>query len=51
MVEQNAHLGLQLANSAYVLEGGRIVLEGVSSELLKSEKIIQAYIGIDSSKE
>lgn len=51
MVEQNAHLGLQLANFAYVLEGGRIVLEGVSSELLKSEKIIQAYIGIDSSKE
>lgn len=50
MVEQNAHLGLQLANSAYVLEGGRIVLEGVSSELLKSEKIIQAYIGIDTRK-
>lgn len=45
MVEQNAHLGLQLANYVFLLDGGRVKLEGTSEELSKSEEIIRAYIG------
>lgn len=45
MVEQNANLGFQLANYVYLLEGGRIRLEGTSAELSKKEEVIHAYIG------
>lgn len=45
MVEQNAHLGLQLANYVYLLDSGRVKLEGTSAELSKTEEVIQAYIG------
>ncbi len=45
MVEQNAHLGLQLASYVYLLDEGRVKLEGTGSELTKSEEIIRAYIG------
>jgi branched-chain amino acid transport system ATP-binding protein len=45
MVEQNAHLGLQIANYVYLLDGGRVKLEGTSDELSKSEEIIRSYIG------
>jgi branched-chain amino acid transport system ATP-binding protein len=45
MVEQNAHLGLQLADYVYLLDGGRVKMEGTSTDLSKSEEIIHAYIG------
>jgi len=45
LVEQNAHLALQLANRAYVLESGRVVLSGQASELLASEEMRRAYLG------
>ena len=45
MVEQNAHLGLQLADYVYLLDGGRVKMEGTQPELSKSEEIIRAYIG------
>ena len=45
LVEQNAHMALNTANRAYVLETGRIVKEGVSSELRESEEIRKAYLG------
>jgi branched-chain amino acid transport system ATP-binding protein len=45
MVEQNAHLGLQIANYVYLLDGGRVKMEGTSIELSESEEIIRAYIG------
>ncbi len=45
MVEQNAHLGLQLADYVYLLDGGRVKMEGTQTELSKSEEIIRAYIG------
>jgi len=45
MVEQNTQLGFQLANYIYLLEGGHIRLEGITAELSKSEKIVNAYIG------
>jgi branched-chain amino acid transport system ATP-binding protein len=36
MVEQNAHLGLQLAEYVYLLDGGRVKMEGTNAELSKS---------------
>jgi branched-chain amino acid transport system ATP-binding protein len=45
LVEQNAKKALQISDRAYVLELGRITLEGFSSELLDSEKVRNAYLG------
>jgi branched-chain amino acid transport system ATP-binding protein len=45
LVEQNANMALALADYAYVMETGTIVLEGPSSELKKDEKVIKAYLG------
>ncbi|SMB91930.1 amino acid/amide ABC transporter ATP-binding protein 2, HAAT family [Thermanaeromonas toyohensis ToBE] len=46
LVEQNAQLALEISNRTYVLEGGRIVLSGLSQELLNEESIKKAYLGI-----
>ena len=46
LVEQNADLALELSNHAYVLETGRITLQGDSSTLANDEYIKQAYLGI-----
>jgi branched-chain amino acid transport system ATP-binding protein len=43
--EQNAHYALKIASRAYVLQDGRIVLEGRSTELLESELVRKAYLG------
>ena len=45
LVEQNAHMALRIANRGYVLETGRIVLEGKASELLTNESVKKAYLG------
>ncbi|MBY9081073.1 ABC transporter ATP-binding protein [Paenibacillus sp. HN-1] len=45
LVEQNAHQALKIAHRAYVLETGRVVLEGDASELADSEEIKMAYLG------
>jgi branched-chain amino acid transport system ATP-binding protein len=45
LVEQNARLALQLSNYGYVMEVGKVVLEGVSAELSKDEGVKKAYIG------
>src|SRR5262249_23464832 len=45
MVEQNAHMALQLATRAYVLETGRIALEGAARALLDDERVKRAYLG------
>ena len=45
LVEQNAHMALNTAHRAYVLENGRIVAEGPSAELRESEEIRKAYLG------
>ena len=43
--EQNARKSLQYAQRAYVFETGRIVLEGLSQDLMKNENVIHAYLG------
>lgn len=45
LVEQNANKALQVANRAYVLETGRIVLSGSAQELLATDDIKRAYLG------
>ena len=45
LVEQNANMALSIANRAYVLETGKIVLSGDSQELSESEEIRKAYLG------
>ena len=45
LVEQNARMALELANRAYVVEGGRIVLSGTGDELLGNDQVRQAYLG------
>ena len=45
VVEQNAHIALQLAQTAYVLEVGRVALSGPSSELQEHESIRRSYLG------
>jgi len=44
-VEQNARMALQIANRAYVLENGSIVLSGTGAELMQSDEIKKAYLG------
>ncbi|MEB3861038.1 MAG: ABC transporter ATP-binding protein [Desulfurococcales archaeon] len=46
LVEQNIAQSLKIADYAYVLEQGRVVLEGTSSELLEKEDLVKAYLGI-----
>jgi branched-chain amino acid transport system ATP-binding protein len=45
LVEQNAHLALQTADRGYVLEAGRITIEGPAAELLADERVRMAYLG------
>jgi branched-chain amino acid transport system ATP-binding protein len=45
MVEQNADQALRMADRAYVMETGRIVLEGRASDLLRDDHVRRAYLG------
>jgi branched-chain amino acid transport system ATP-binding protein len=45
VVEQNAHIALQLAQTAYVLEVGRVALSGPSRELERNESVRRSYLG------
>jgi branched-chain amino acid transport system ATP-binding protein len=47
LVEQNAQAALALADRAYVIETGSVVLEGSADELSASEKVRKAYLGED----
>ena len=45
LVEQNAQMALSIADQAYVLETGRIVLKGKAEEVLHNPIVIKAYLG------
>ena len=45
LVEQNAHMALTVANRGYVLETGRVVLEGTAAELRDNAQVRAAYLG------
>jgi branched-chain amino acid transport system ATP-binding protein len=46
LVEQNVHLALAVAQRAYVLERGRVALEGQGRELMKNPLVREAYLGV-----
>ena len=48
LVEQNARKALALADRAYVLENGAVVLQGPARELSRNESVINAYLGGDA---
>ncbi len=50
LVEQNANAALRLAQRAYVLENGRIALEGPGADLAKNEAVRRAYLGIGARR-
>ncbi len=45
LVEQNAHLALEVSDRAYVLERGRVILEGSAATLLHHPQVQTAYLG------
>ncbi len=45
LIEQNANAALHIADVGYVLETGRIILQGPGKELLSNEEVKQAYLG------
>jgi branched-chain amino acid transport system ATP-binding protein len=46
LVEQNVAVALEISQYAYVLENGRIVMEGLGEELAKSDYIKKTYLGL-----
>ena len=45
LIEQNANMALKVAHKAYVIETGKITMEGTGAELLANEEIKEAYLG------
>jgi branched-chain amino acid transport system ATP-binding protein len=45
LVEQNARAALKIADYGYVMEGGRIILEGTGAELAADDRVMNAYLG------
>jgi len=50
LVEQNARAALKIAHRGYVLETGRLILEGTASELLENKDVQRAYLGRDKKE-
>lgn len=50
LVEQNAKMALEIANRAYVLETGKIKMEGEAHELANNIEVHKAYLGLRISK-
>ena len=46
LVEQNALSSLKISHRAYVLETGEIVLSGTAGDILRDERVREAYLGI-----
>ncbi len=51
LVEQNARAALRIANRGYVLETGRIMLQGPADELMENRDVQRAYLGRDLDRE
>lgn len=50
LVEQNAKAALKLADRGYVLETGKVILEGIAAELLENKEVERAYLGKDKKE-
>lgn len=45
LIEQNAMASLNIAHYAYVLETGKVVMEGAGADMLRDERVLKAYLG------
>jgi branched-chain amino acid transport system ATP-binding protein len=50
LVEQNARMALVIADRGYVLQTGRIVMNGTAEDLLNNDKVRQTYLGLGARK-
>jgi branched-chain amino acid transport system ATP-binding protein len=46
LVEQNVHVSLEICDRAYVLENGRVVMEGLGSDLMNNDHVRKAYLAL-----
>ena len=46
LAEQNTNVALQYANYGYILENGRVVMDGVAAELRENEDVKEFYLGV-----
>jgi len=46
LVEQNVHRALEIADRGYVIQTGRVVMEGSGQDLLGNDEVRQAYLGM-----
>ncbi len=46
LIEQNAHKALEVADYAYIIEGGFIKMEGLAKDLKESESVQEIYLGV-----
>jgi branched-chain amino acid transport system ATP-binding protein len=46
LVEQNVAVSLKISHRAYVLENGRVAMSGTGAELLRDDRVRQAYLGL-----
>ena len=46
LIEQNAKMALKISDRAYVIESGRIVLEGAAHELMEDDSVKKSYLGV-----
>jgi branched-chain amino acid transport system ATP-binding protein len=45
MVEQNARAALAISDHAYLMDGGRIVLDGPAAEIAQADRVVSTYLG------
>jgi branched-chain amino acid transport system ATP-binding protein len=46
LIEQNAKMALKISDRAYVIESGKIVLEGTAREMMEDDSVKKAYLGV-----
>jgi branched-chain amino acid transport system ATP-binding protein len=51
LIEQNARAALQISDHAYVLETGRLTLEGPAADVAANDRVVQAYLGVGRAAE
>jgi len=51
LIEQNARAALQVSDYAYVLEGGRVALQGPAGELAHNPRVVETYLGLAGRSE
>jgi len=50
LAEQNTNMALRYADFGYILENGRVVMEGVAKDLANNEDVKEFYLGISSGE-